>query len=450
MAANLNASLGTVLEQIGADVAFETLASLYPEAAVFMVDGDRNVLFWSDGAEQLLGTSAAAVEGRLCLAGIRCRSCLAHCGLAEKRVINGDLVELLRPDGEVVRLRKFARAFSGNDGGFGGGIELLVAEDSSAGSEQQEPEPGESAELFDGLASRDPAMQLVFQTIRNVAETDATVLIRGESGTGKELVARALHAESHRRDGPFVAVNCAALTPTLIESELFGHRKGAFTGAVSDHQGIFLQAHGGTLLLDEVAELPLAVQAKLLRVLEQRVVVPVGGSREIAVDVRIVAATHRALRQEVKLGTFREDLMYRLRVVPLFLPALRERRGDVELLLRHLLKEFNDRGPRQVDHIAPDAMQALLDYSWPGNIRELRNVVEYAFAVGRGGEIKLTQLPPEFREGGVRLAAEPAGVSEAERISSALRQSGGRVGDAAELLGMSRPTFWRRRKKYGL
>jgi transcriptional regulator with PAS, ATPase and Fis domain len=279
------------------------------------------------------------------------------------------------------------------------------------------------------------------------------VLVRGESGTGKELAARAIHAESHRRRGPFVAVNCAALTPSLIESELFGHVKGAFTGAAANRQGLFQQADRGTLFLDEVAELPLDVQGKLLRVLEERKVTPVGSDRAVTVDVRLVAATHKALREEVRKGTFREDLMYRLRVVPIFLPALRERRGDIELLLRRFLEEFRRRGPRRVARIAPEAMRALLDHPWPGNVRELHNVVEYACAVGRGPELLLDELPPEFREPGARRppsarGALPAAGDEAERIRRALAESGGKVGAAARRLGISRATLWRRRKRH--
>jgi two-component system response regulator AtoC len=451
--------LDRVLETFGPREAVETLAGLLPDAAVFVVDAERTIVHWSAGAERLLGDRAADAEGRICLHAIRCRQCLLGCGIAEHGRVHGVALELYRTDRQVVPMRKYARGFFDAEGRFTGGIEVLVP--------TGEPHPEEGIfsastvpaeeEIFHGLASRDPTMRRAFQTIRNVAETDATVLVRGESGTGKELVARALHAESHRREGPFVAVNCAALTPSLIESELFGHRKGAFTGAATERQGLFQQADGGTLFLDEIAELPLDVQSKLLRVLEERVVTPLGGERPVPVDVRVVAATHRALREEVQKGAFREDLMYRLRVVPLFLPALRERRGDVELLLRRFLDEFNRRGPRRVERIAPEAMRALLDHHWPGNVRELRNVLEYAFAVGRGPEIRLDELPPEFGEPEER-AAPPAPARSARaprddeetRIRRALERSRDKVGEAAALAGMSRATFWRKRRKYGI
>lgn len=301
------------------------------------------------------------------------------------------------------------------------------------------------------MSSADPRMHQAFQILRNVAETDAAVVVRGESGTGKELAARAVHAESHRSDGPFLAFNCAALSPALLESELFGHVRGAFTGAVRDRKGLFERAHGGTLFFDEVAELPLELQAKLLRVLQERSFVPVGGSALRRVDVRIVAATHTSLRAEVAAGRFREDLMYRLRVVPIFLPPLRERRVDIEILLRQFIEEHNHRGGRRIDRVSPEAMRALLDHGWRGNVRELINVVRYAFAVARGGELLLDELPPEFREGSPpRPQAPHPADQEAARLRAALIQADGHVGRAAASLGMSRPTFWRKRKKHNI
>ena len=447
--------LEALLDRVGPQTAFELLVSLLPDAAVFVVDRDRNVVLWSDGAERVLGFKREEVEGRICLSGIRCRTCMLGCGLAEYGTITGYPLELFRSDSQVVATRKYAKAFLDDDGEFAGGIEVLIPAGPAFAPEAHEVGLPEDAEKLHGLISRDPAMKRVFQTLRNVSETDATVLIRGASGTGKELVARALHAESRRSDGPFVAVNCAALTPTLIESELFGHKKGAFTGAIADREGLFRQATGGTLFLDEVAELPLDLQAKLLRVLEEHVVTPVGADREVPVDIRVVAATHQSLRERVKNGKFREDLMYRLRVVPLFLPPLRDRQGDIELLLRRFLDEFNSRSPRQLSHIAPDAMRRLLDHPWPGNVRELRNVVEYAFAVGRGQELELAELPPEFQSGAEggdssEVITKVDSRSEEERIRWALDQSKGKVGKAIELLDMSRSTFWRKRKKYRL
>jgi DNA-binding NtrC family response regulator len=446
--------LTAFLDAVGPVAAFEALAELVPDAAVFAVDADRNVLLWSSGAERLLGYPRDEVIGRLCLSGIRCRNCLVGCGIAKVGSVDGVTLELFRADESWVRVRKYAQAFTDESGVFAGAIELLVPTGDPVEPEAPRRRLHPEAEEFHDLRSRDPVMRRAFQMLRSVAETDATVLVRGESGTGKESVARALHAESHRRRGPFVAVNCAALTPALTESELFGHVKEAFPGAVSDREGVVRQADGGTLFLDGVTDLPLDVQRRLLQVLDGRTFRPVGGTHAVEVDVRIVVATRRALQREVRRGTFHEDLMDRLRAVPIFLPPLAERTGDVDLLLRHFLDEFNATGHRHVARVAPEAMRALLDHTWPGNVRELRNVVEYAFAIGRGSELRRDDLPPELREPRGPSSIAPAGAapaqSEAERIRSALDQARGRISDAAARLGMSRATFWRKRKRYGL
>ncbi len=468
------------LRDVGQVEAFSTLADLMPDTAVFAVDADKSIVYWNSGAERLLGFSADEVLGQHCLKGSRCAECMGGCGLTEYGTVHNRPLRMYRADGQLVNVRKHGRAFMDDEGAFLGGIEILVPD--TAGEKPSlsllpDAAGAEGEPLrFHGIVSRDRKMREIFHIIRNVAETEATVLVRGESGTGKELVARALHAESSRSDHPFLAVNCAAMTPTLLESELFGHEKGAFTGAVKEHKGLFERANGGTLFLDEVAELPLELQAKLLRVLQERTFFRVGGSRPISVDVRIVSATHRSLREEVAAGRFRADLMYRLRVVPLFLPALRERKGDIPLILEHYLNILNERGRRQVHHVSPNAMRALLDYSWPGNVRELLNVLEYAFAVGRGSDLDCEDLPPEVRRTTAALQAEPvvhaspnahrwstespapssqpgAGsdtLDEADRIREALRRFDGHVGKSADWLGMSRPTFWRKRKKYGL
>jgi len=461
--------LAAWLKTVGSLEAFEQLANLFGDQAVFVVDRDRNVIFWSDGAEDLLGISAEEVLGSHCLKANRCMQCMTGCGIAEHGEINGARIEMHTGTGGVVQVTKNGRAFFDADGEFIGGIETLERAGSEAraalapaGTSLPVLPPSDIAQ-FHGIMTRDPEMLRIVDVIKNVAASDVTVLIRGESGTGKELVARALHEESHRSEGPFVAVNCAAFAPNLLESELFGHEKGAFTGAVREHRGVFEQADGGTLFLDEVAELPPELQAKLLRVLQERTFSRVGGTRQISVDVRILAATHRSLRAEVAAGRFRDDLMYRLRVVPIFVPPLRDRRGDIALLTDHFIAELNRRGQRHVRALGPDAMRAVLDYDWPGNVRELQNVLEYAFAVGRGPEIQLRELPPEFRttqpapvveasspklDGQRYRALEPK--DEKEAIRRALQQAGGHIGRAATFLGMSRPTLWRKRKRYGL
>lgn len=291
-------------------------------------------------------------------------------------------------------------------------------------------------------------MHELFDIIERVAKTDSTVLVRGETGTGKELVARALHDCSHRAGQSFRAINCATLTPELLASELFGHVRGSFTGALRDHDGLFAQADHGTIFLDEIAELPLALQSQLLRVLQERSFVPVGGTKSQSVDVRLVAATNKALRIEVAENRFREDLMYRVRVIPLFLPPLVDREGDAEALLWRFIADFNKRGPRRIESIADDALASISSYMWPGNIRELQNVVEYAFALGVGPVLKRSELPPELR-GEAPIARRSLG-SQRERIQLALRDAKGRRAEAAERLGMSRSTLWRKMKEFGL
>ena len=306
--------------------------------------------------------------------------------------------------------------------------------------------------VFHGMRTASPRMLHLFELIRRVARTDSPVLVRGETGTGKELVAGAIHHLSARAPQPYRALNCALLTAELLASELFGHVRGAFTGAVRDRAGLFQLADKGTLFLDEVAEIPVGVQARLLRAVQEQQFIPVGATEPVRVDVRIVSATHRALRQEVAEGRFREDLMYRLRVVPLFLPRLAERDRDVELLAWHFVDHFNARGLRQVDTVAVDAWDALCGYAWPGNVRELNNVIESAFALGEGPVLTLDELTPELRGEAPTVRASPDGLDgeERERILEALRLARGRKGDAATLLGMSRSTLWRKLKEHRL
>ena len=296
----------------------------------------------------------------------------------------------------------------------------------------------------------------LFELMKRVARTDASILIRGETGTGKELVAQALHRLSPRREGPFQALNCATLTPELLASELFGHVRGAFTGAIKDRQGLFSLADGGTLFLDEIADLPLDLQARLLRVLQERMFVPVGGTEAIRVNVRILAATHRSLRREVEARRFRADLLYRIRVVPLYLPSLAEREGDVEALAWHFVDALNQQGFRRVERFSVGARNALLAHDWPGNVRELRNVLEYGFAVGQGPVFDVDDLTPELRgEPPPRSPEELQGtvspaVAERRRLLEALDSSGGHRGKAAALLGMSRTTLWRKLREHRL
>jgi DNA-binding NtrC family response regulator len=306
-----------------------------------------------------------------------------------------------------------------------------------------------------------PEFQSVLRAMRIVSATDATVLVTGESGTGKELLARALYRNSHRRDKPFVAVNCAALPVQLAESELFGHRKGAFTGASSDGVGKLQAANGGTLFLDEIGELPLAVQAKLLRFLETGECQPVGQPLNQKVDVRIIAATNRDLSLGVKEGSFRTDLYYRLYVVPLELPPLRDRPGDIPLLMKGLTGELATRYGMQPPRYSKAAVKLLNSYSWPGNIRELKNFCERMLILFSGRLIEPTNLPAEFQHQSTAKAPVADGFElpdqgirmeelEVSLIEQALSKTAGNRSRAARLLGLSRDTLLYRMKKYAI
>ena len=292
--------------------------------------------------------------------------------------------------------------------------------------------------------------------LERVAATNATVLINGESGTGKELAARMIHALSPRAARPFIAINCAAVPENLLESEFFGHEKGAFTGAVARHLGVFERAHMGTLFLDEIAEMAPSTQARMLRVLEHQSFTRVGGTEEVDVDVRLVAATHRDLRQRVSEGSFREDLLYRLSVIQTRLPSLRERRDDIPELVRHFCAMLGDDMGRHIHSIADDALAVLERYPWPGNVRELRNVVERALVLGEGQSLELDDLPPELHHAGPRPSGLGDGTTPAEvlplaeleqrAIAAALIATGGNKARAAALLGIDRTTLYRKLK----
>ena len=301
---------------------------------------------------------------------------------------------------------------------------------------------------FHDLVGTSAPMKDAFEQIRSVADVKTTVLIQGETGTGKELAARAIHEESPRSDGPFVAVNCAALNPDLAGSQLFGHRKGAFTGATEGQAGYFEAADGGTLFLDEIGDVPLDVQRQLLRVLEEDAVTRLGETEPRPVDVRIVAATHRNLDDEVEADRFRQDLLYRIRIARVPLPPLRERRSDLPLLVRTFLREIRARTGAEVVQVSDEALRHLLDYDWPGNVRELRNALEAALIRTSGDVLRVDDLPPEIRE--ASPTETDSSTEEAERIRAALEQTNGNRTEAAELLGISRATLYRRLDEYGI
>ncbi len=303
--------------------------------------------------------------------------------------------------------------------------------------------------VFRNMWGKSKAMQQVFQLVQDLARVDSTVLIEGETGTGKELVARAIHELSARASGPFLALNCGGLSEELAASQLFGHRQGSFTGAVSDQVGLFEAAEGGTLFLDEIGELPPRVQASLLRVLEECAVMRLGESRLRPVSIRVLAATHRNLVQEAVREHFRQDLLYRIRVARVAIPPLRDRREDLPLLVRAFLTDHQAATGKQVSNISDQAMAILLDYHWPGNVRELRNALEYAVVRCQGTTLNLDDLPPELLECQPPLPTD-GGPDESERVLAALKWARGNRTRAAALLGVSRATLYRRLKELGV
>jgi two-component system response regulator HydG len=308
-----------------------------------------------------------------------------------------------------------------------------------------------------GIVGQDPRMQKVLALVRQIAGTAASVLILGPSGTGKELIARAVHSLSPRAKKPFVAINCGGMSEGTIESELFGHVKGAYTGAVADREGKFEYANGGTLLLDEVGEMPLPTQIKLLRVLEERAIVRLGDNKTRPVDVRVLAATNADLPQKVKDGTFRQDLYFRLKVVSIDLPALRERRSDIKLLVEHFLKHFAKLHGKDVESVDRDALVSLVQYDWPGNVRELRNAVESMVVRAKGNILTRADLPPEVwapapgdHDSWQFLAGRPWSEVERNHIRVSLALCGGNRQKAARSMGLSERTLYRKIKEYGL
>ena len=327
---------------------------------------------------------------------------------------------------------------------------------------------------FNNIIGRSPEMEKIFQILPSLAQSDSSVLITGETGTGKDMVAEAIHQSSNRAKGPFVKINCGALPETLLESELFGHCKGAFTGAVENKPGRFRLAHNGTLYLTEIGDLPISLQVKLLTFLDDKEVFPLGSVKGVAADVRIIAATHRNLEQRVNDNRFRKDLLFRLNVIRLHLPPLRDRQGDIQLLLDHFLNTLSAQLGKKKAALSPKALKCLLSYSYPGNVRELRNIIEYAINICGDRQIKTKHLPSYLTEAGqvdvtaiaqespTRLAVNvedgftrPASHQgwpdiEKQMIMEALVKAGGRKNKASLSLGWARSTLWRKMKQYGI
>lgn len=365
---------------------------------LFTVDRDWNIIYFSQSAADIVGIPAEKAVGRKCWQVFRTEGCKngdsEHCVLrqciAEDRKIVGRILMVEREDGSHVPVSVSAAPLKDRDGATIGGVESF--RDLSSVPGKRDPR-----KLPKGFCTRDPNMAEVLRILPQVAESEATVLLLGESGTGKEFFARAIHGLSPRHKGPFVAVNCGALPEQLMESELFGYKAGAFTDARRDKPGRFQLAEGGTILLDEIGDLPLPLQAKILRVLQERVFEPLGGVAGVPADVRVIAATNRDLERMTGEGTFRQDLYFRLNVVRMTLPPLRERRGDIPLLVDMVLKRKRHNGGKDIHGLSQETMRLLMAHPFPGNIRELENIIEYASILCPGGLIQVEHLPADVR-----------------------------------------------------
>jgi PAS domain S-box-containing protein len=420
---------------------------------VFTVDLDWRVTSFNAAAERITGMTRDEAIGRFCAEVFRATVCEDSCVLRRtmesgEQVINEE-ISILRSDGEEIPVSISTALLRDQDGSIVGGVETF--RDLSV-IEALRKELSASHTFYD-IISKNHAMLGLFDILPDLAESESTVLISGESGTGKELFAGAIHDLSARRDGPMVTVSCGALPDTLLEAELFGYREGAFTDARKDKPGRFAMAEGGTIFLDEIGDVSAATQVKLLRVLQERVYEPLGATASVKADVRVIAATNRDLEAMVEEGSFRRDLFYRINVVQLRIPPLRERREDIPLLVDHFIGRFNRLRGRNVTGVTAEVMSVLMQHDFPGNVRELENIIEHAFVLCRKGMIGLRHLPERFRGSGEgEVPAGTASLSELEGrfILEALRRNGWNREKTAAELGMHKTTLWRKIKRLGL
>lgn len=423
---------------------------------VFTIDRDWKVTSFNKAAEKITGTSAMQAIGRKCSDVFRANICKTGCALKKtiatgKNILDFRIV-IKSSQGKSVPVSISTAVLKDGRGRVVGGVETF--RDLSA-IESLKKEIARHY-TFKDIISKNHNMQDIFKILPDVALSNSTVLIQGPSGTGKELLARAIHDLSERRKQPFVIVNCGALPDTLLESELFGYVKGAFTDAKTDKPGRFAQAEGGTIFLDEIGDVSLAVQVKLLRVLQDKAYEPLGSNRTRKVDVRIITASNRDLVDLIRKEAFREDMYYRINVVTIELPPLRERRDDIPLLIDHFRKKFNLLMGKEIQSLSNEAMEWLMNYSFPGNIRELENIIEHGFVICRGDQIEVQHLPRnvyyEQVQGPVLDVATPNTLGEAERllIKKTLEKNYGHRGRTAKELGIHKTTLWRKLKKYGL
>ncbi|MFW5906450.1 MAG: sigma-54 interaction domain-containing protein [Desulfobia sp.] len=435
------------------------------QEGMMIVNTEGRILSVNKAMEEMTGYREDELEGSLCLI-LNCNICAAaknkgrdkSCDLFKYGNIQMKHCTITGKDGRIVPIKKNASLLYDDNSVLIGAVETLTDVSEIMEKDQQIESFQRQLKGEDGfreLIGRSPAMQQVYDMIVNASTSDAPVIVYGESGTGKELFARAVHASSPRSEGPLVKVNCAALPETLLESELFGHVKGAFTGAMADRKGRFEAASGGYIFLDEIGEISLGTQVKLLRVLDEKIVEKLGANMPIAVNARVIAATNKNLEELIDTGEFRSDLYYRINVVPIHLPPLRARKDDIPLLAASFYNRLKLKTDRDIKGISREAMEMMQDYHWPGNVRELRSVFEYAFVICQEGMIRPEHIFPYLnkdRKGwGEELTIKVDRKDrEKEQLLDALKKSGGNQSEAARILGVSRVTVWNRMKKYGV
>jgi PAS domain S-box-containing protein len=433
---------------------------------VMVVNPQGIIISVNRAFEEITGYERAEIVGKTC-STINCTSCeIARqeydchwCTMFKKGQLKKQRCNITRKDGSIVHILKNASVLKDAGGVVTGAVETmtditdLVVKETQIQNYRQELDAEDRSFGMIGVSS---PMQQVFELIANAARSDAPVIIYGESGTGKELVARAIHEAGRRSKQPYIKINCASLNESLLESELFGHVKGAYTGAHKSREGRFESANGGDIFLDEIGDLPLSTQVKLLRVLEEKVVERVGDNQPVPVNVRIISATNRDLLELIANGAFREDFYYRINVIPIRIPPLRERIEDIPLLARSFFNRILLKSEKKLDGISKSAMDRLLAYTWPGNARELKSAFEFAFVSCPGGMIGSDHLPPQIVETGRVCDPAPTlfgqSIDEVKRrrLEDALTRSGGNQSEAARLLGISRTSVWKQIKKYNL
>jgi len=429
---------------------------------LMVLDPSGNILAVNPAAEKLTGYSAEELVGHNCRT-LNCTGCDVFgkgpgkewCKLFVSGEVKAKKCMISDKQRRAIHVVKNASVLKDPEGNILGAVETFTDISEIVRQQQEIATLRKSCHLEEGhhgLLGESPPMQYLFELIENVSQTDAPVLIHGQSGTGKELVARAIHEESPRNKNPFIKVNCAALNENLLESELFGHEKGAYTGADRTRIGRFEAAHEGTIFLDEIGDIPLSTQVKLLRVLEEKEIERVGDHKPIPVDVRIISASNKDLEAMIGDGLFREDLFFRINVFPLNCPPLAERLEDIPPIVKNFIDQNRSKGAKEILGLTPEAMESLLAYPWPGNVRELRNAIEYAFVLCSGEWIGKEHLPPKIATIGKRLSVNHAIGSMEERtdLIQTLRRVGGNQSEAARILGVSRVTIWKRIKKYGI